>query len=67
MKGSQERDLSSIETYLADFETCRSDEATRILLKCECPKLSAIADDDCLPEQIRDRAASLRDVASSMV
>jgi len=58
-----ERRTLEAETYLSDVEAFASDPLTLSAVKLECSKLSQIADNGSLPESLRIRAASLRDVA----
>ena len=58
------RDIEGIERYLTDVEACLSDQATSSVIKFEYPRLAQIAADEILPEIIRERAASLRDLAA---
>ena len=49
--------------YLADVEAASTDALTRSALHCECKSLSEIVEDQSLPEEIRNRAATLRTMA----
>jgi hypothetical protein len=49
--------------YFAEVQSSLDDPTTRSAASCECAQLSKIADDDALPEQVRQRAAELRTIA----
>jgi DNA-binding MarR family transcriptional regulator len=61
----QGQTIESAESYLSDVEASLSDpdSTIRLAARFECPRLSNIVDDDALPEQVRTRAARLRDIA----
>jgi hypothetical protein len=58
----EKRDIEGIETYLTNVEGFLSDQATCSAVKFEYSRLAEIADDEILPELIRERASKLRDL-----
>jgi hypothetical protein len=56
--------LEEADSYLSGVESLLADPTTSAAIKFECGALAKIADDENLPQQLRQRAADLRTVAS---
>src|SRR5262245_37963732 len=59
----QDESPEGVEAYLSGVESFLSDSATRHAAQHECERLCEIAENTSLPEPMRTRAATLRDIA----
>jgi len=59
----QDESPESVEAYLSEVESCLSDASSRPTAQYECERLCEIAENTSLPEPLRSRAATLREIA----